>query len=94
MTKSPSHVFPGPLSPGAESNDYSALWHFKICNLPSEISQISTSCPPTPDKEIGTLCAKCGTHECLLKSTNGVLYQLFFLSLLSGKIEGSQTCVP
>ena len=45
-----AHVFAGPLSPGAESKDYSAFRHFRNCNLTSESLQISTRRPQTPDK--------------------------------------------
>ena len=60
-------MFTSPLSPGAESKDYSAIWHFRNCNLTSEIPQISTSQPQTPDKGIGVLYAMCATQEVLNK---------------------------
>ena len=56
-------MFVGPLSPGAESKDYSALRHLRNCNRTSEIHQIYTSRPQTPDEGIGTLSAKCATQE-------------------------------
>ena len=45
----------GPLNPRAEIKDYFALRHFRHYILTSEIPQISTSRPQTPDKGMGTL---------------------------------------
>ena len=67
INRPPPHVFAGPLSPGAESKDYSALRHFRNCNLTSESLQISTRRPQTPDEGIGTLGCKCCTQEVLKK---------------------------
>ena len=61
--------------------DFSALWHRGNCNLTWESPQVSTSWPQTPDKGIRTLWPKWPTQE------------VFDGSHLSGKIEGSQTCV-
>ena len=63
---------------GEDSKDNKALWHFKNRNLTSEIPYISTRRPQTPDKRIGTLCAKCATQEVLKKGTNCTLYWLNF----------------
>ena len=62
-----SHMFAGPLSPGAESKDYSVFRHFRNPNLTSEAPHISTRRLQTPNKGIGTLCAKCATQEVLTK---------------------------
>ena len=80
--------FAGPLSPGAESEDYSALWPCLDCNLNSESPQNSTRRPRTPDTM-----AKVANTGSTKQSTNGVLYRLSLSSHLSGEIEGSQTCV-
>ena len=50
--------------------DYSTLWHCRTCNLTAESPQISTRRPQTPDKAIGTLCAKCTTQ----KAFNGFVF--------------------
>ena len=72
------HVFAGPLSPEANSKDYSALRLLGNCNLSGEGPHISTRQHQTPYKGIGTLSAIFATQEVLKKSTNGVLYQLSF----------------
>ena len=82
----PTHVFAGPMKIGAESKDYSALWHCRNRNLTAESPQISTRRLQTPDKAEWT--------QEVLKSIVGVLYWLFYLSLFVGKLEGSQTCLP
>ena len=56
-----------PLSLGADSKDYSALRHFKNCNLTSEVPHISTRWHQTPDEGIGTLTDKCAAQEVLKK---------------------------
>ena len=74
-----SHVFAGPLSPGAKSRDISALWHFRNSYLTSEVPHISTRRPQTLEEGIGTLSTKFATQEVQRKkSANGVLYQLSF----------------
>ena len=60
-------MFACPLSPGIESKDYSALQHFRNCNMTSEVPHISTRQLQTPDEGIGTLCVKCATQEVLKK---------------------------
>ena len=62
-----AHTFAGPSNPGADSKDITALWHFRNRNLNSVIPYISTRRPQTPDKGIGTLCAKCTAQEVLKK---------------------------
>ena len=52
--------------------DYSALLHFRNCNLTSESPQNSTRRPQTPDKLLGSLCAECATQD------------VFFLVLWTG----------
>ena len=79
-----SHVFAGPLSPGEESKDYSALRHCRNSNLTSEVTRQLQ----TPDKGIETLSAKFTTKEVLKKSKINILYWL-----LSDRIEWSQMCV-
>ena len=61
------HVFAGPLSPEANSKDYSALRLLGNRNLSWESPHISTRQAETPDKAIETLCAKCATQEVLKK---------------------------
>ena len=58
-----SRVFAGPLSPGEESKDYSALRHCRNCNLTSEVTRRLQ----TPDKGIETLSVKFATREVLKK---------------------------
>ena len=87
------HMFAGPMSPGAESKEYSALRHFINCNLTSEVPHISTRRLQIPDRDIGTLCAECATQKVLNKNEMTILYWRSQSPLLSGRIEGSQTHV-
>ena len=61
------HVFAGPLSPGANSKDYSALRLLGNRNLSWESPHISTRQHQTPYKGIGTLSAIFATQEVLKK---------------------------
>ena len=58
--------------------DYSALWHYRSCNLTAKSPQISTRRHHKPDKA-GILYAKCATQK------------VFELSHFMGRVEGSQT---
>ena len=64
------------------SHEPSKIMCYKyISKLTAESPQISTRQPQTPDKAIGTLCAKSATQE------------VFDGFAFMGKIEGSQTSV-
>ena len=83
-SKFQTNVFAGPLIPGAESKDYSALQHFRNCNLTSEVPHISTRWLHTPDEGIGTLSAKCASQKVLKKVLTafctGYLFHLFSMA--------------
>ena len=62
------HMFVGPLSPGADSKDYSACLHFKNHKQTFENPKISTRRHQTPDEGIRKLTYKSCTQEVLKKS--------------------------
>ena len=85
----PAHVFVSPLSPGADSKDYSSAYrHFRNFNRTWKSTKVSTRLHQTPDKGIWALSAKYAITKI------GLLYRQSPRPLLSGRIEVSQTCVP
>ena len=51
----PTHMFVGPLSPGANIKDYSAHWHLGSCSQTLDSPKISIRRHQTPNERIGTL---------------------------------------